>query len=126
MKRYLIALFVLSILSCQIDEGEGGRAEIQGKVFVEDYNNLGEIILADYAPDWDVFIVYGDDITYSDKTTTHLDGTYKFDYLQKGNYSVYAYSDCDNCPNNIEAIVIDTVIVDKEETIVLPDLIVRD
>jgi len=42
-----------------MDEGEGGKATIQGKVFVEDYNSLGEIVLAAYAPDWEVFIVYG-------------------------------------------------------------------
>ena len=126
VKKYIISLSLLLLMSCSMDEGEGGSATIQGKVFVEDYNSLGEIILAAYAPDWDVFIVYGDDISYSDKTTTHLDGTYRFNYLNEGEYTVYAYSKCEQCANNIEPVIIDTIIMDRNETLELPDLIVRD
>lgn len=126
LKATIFCFLILLFASCSMDEGEGGKATIQGKVFVEDYNSLGEIVLAAYAPDWEVFIVYGDDISYSDRTTTHHDGTYRFEFLNKGSYSIYAYSDCNQCPNNIEPIIMDTIIMDTEEIVELPDLIVRD
>jgi len=121
-----IGILFLSISSCTIEEGRGGRATITGKVFVEDFNNDDELIVADYAPDWKVFIVYGDDDFFSDETSTHYDGTYVFEFLYEGNYEVYAYSKCNSCPNNIEPIIIKTEITSADQIVELEDLRVKD
>jgi hypothetical protein len=45
-----------------------------------------------YAPDEDVFIIYGNDSVFSDRTRTSYEGTYRFEYLRPGSYTIYAYS----------------------------------
>jgi hypothetical protein len=126
LKPFLYSLIFLFIASCTLEEGEGGSATIQGRVFVEDVNNQGEVVVANYGPDWEVFIVYGDDVGVSDRTITHYDGTYRFNFLTEGEYTVYAYSECDFCINNIEPVIIDTIIMERDELVILPDLVVID
>jgi hypothetical protein len=43
-------------------------------------------------PGQKVFIVYGNDTIYSDDFDTDYAGCYKFDYLNEGNYTIYAMS----------------------------------
>ena len=44
--------------------------------------------------DEDVFIIYGNhEYGYDDKVKTSFDGTYRFNYLNDGNYKIYAYND---------------------------------
>jgi hypothetical protein len=40
----------------------------------------------------DVFIIYGDDISYSDKKECSYDGRFEFKYLRPGSYTLYVYS----------------------------------
>ena len=84
---------VLFFGSCKKEAGEGGRATIRGKVYAE-YWDKTYTIKADsgYAPDVDVYIIYGDEPTYGNRTKASYDGTYEFKYLQKGDYKIYAYS----------------------------------
>ncbi len=121
MKRIHIAVFVLAIftgfatLSCEKQEGTGGTSAITGKVVVRQYNaNFTALIEEYYAPDEDVFIVYGDDPVYGDKTSTNFDGTYRFEYLRKGKYTIYAYSeDSANYPTQQEIPVMRQVEITK-------------
>ena len=126
--RLIIFLSVLFLgISCSVEEGKGGRATIKGKVFVQDFNAEGtNLLVEDYAPDWEVFIIYGDDDYYGERVTTNYEGTYEFDFLHEGTYTVFAYSKCDACANNKEAILIETEIVDKDEVVILEDLVVLD
>jgi len=117
---------LLVFASCQIEEGKGGRATIQGKVFVDDFNQEGMLIVSDYVGDWDVFIIYGDSGVVDDATVTNFDGSYEFEYLYEGNYTVYAYSKCNSCANNIEPISLDVEITEADQVLVLPDLKVVD
>ena len=43
----------------------------------------------------DVFIIYGDDKSevYDDKFETDYNGKYHFEYLRKGDYTLYTYAD---------------------------------
>ena len=94
--QYFIAGFltVLIAISCEKEEGQGGTSEITGKVLVKQYNaNFTTLMEQYYAPDEDVFIIYGDDPVYGDKTSTNYDGAYRFEYLREGNYTIYAYSE---------------------------------
>jgi len=95
--KYLILCFVpafvLSLNSCEKEAGEGGQASISGHVWVKDYNTSFTVLESEYVgADEDVFIVYGDDKGYNDKTTTDYNGDFEFKYLRKGDYTIYIYS----------------------------------
>jgi hypothetical protein len=100
MKLYrnisLIALSLVLILgvSCKKEAGEGGKADIHGSIKVKKYNSTGTVIMGEYPGAYEeVFIVYGDDPSYGDKTEANPEGKYEFKYLRPGTYKIYAYSD---------------------------------
>ena len=93
MKKYFVIIFllILSLFSCSKEEGEGGRSSISGKVHMSDITggNQGEYD----APDYDVFIIYGNENNvYDDDMKTNYDGTFEFKNLREGSYRVYAYT----------------------------------
>lgn len=96
IRKIILTVLILSVffVSCSKNEGEGGTSSIKGKVLV---TLCSDDFSKEYAtfPDEErnVYIMYGDNDFYSDKTDTHYDGTFRFPYLRKGNYKVYAYSD---------------------------------
>lgn len=95
MKGHYLLLAGLLILasSCLKEAGEGGSAVIYGKVYAYDYNaEMTDYRTQYYAPDEDVYIIYGNDSVYSDRTRTHYDGSYRFQYLRPGTYTIYVYS----------------------------------
>ena len=131
MKSFLglIMLIGLSMSSCRKGEGKGGKATITGKVYVDYYNQSGSSIdKSYYARDKDVFIVYGNNTFYDDKVATHHDGSYQFDYLMPGNYTVYTYSkDVDGSADNPRILVLEEVTISsKKETVDLDDFEVND
>jgi len=125
----IIILLALFTTSCRKGEGKGGKATITGKVFVHYYNQVGSSIQKSYyARDEDVFIVYGDNTFYDDKVATHYDGSYQFDYLMPGNYTVFTYSkDVDGSADNSKIVVLEEVTIsEKNETVVLEDFVIDD
>ena len=131
MKSFLglIMLIGLSMSSCRKGEGKGGKATITGKVYVDYYNQSGSSIdKSYYARDKDVFIVYGNNTFYDDKVATHHDGSYQFDYLMPGNYTVYTYSkDVDGSADNPRILVLEEVTIsDKNQTVELDDFEIAD
>ena len=98
MKRKCIYFFIIPAVialfnACSKDAGEGGNSSIFGKVHVKDYNATFTVLTGEYdAQDEDVFIIYGDDITYSDHVSTNYDGVYQFKYLRPGKYTLFVYS----------------------------------
>jgi hypothetical protein len=124
--KIFITLIVLSlgILSCSKEEGEGGRASIQGHVFANDYNaSFTQLLGSYYAPEEDVYIIYGDNEFYDDKVKTDPSGLFEFKHLRKGNYTIFVYSkdSTGTISSGVEAVTIDAEIKDKEEVIQLPD-----
>ena len=94
-KLTIILLVCLSIIysSCEKDPGEGGNSSIKGYVHVTDYNASFVIIQGEYpGADEDVYIVYGDDISYGDRVKAGSDGNFEFKYLREGKYKIYLYS----------------------------------
>jgi hypothetical protein len=86
-------VFLLMFLSCKKQAGEGGTSFIKGKVFAKYYDKTFYLLKdSAYAPDVDVYIIYGDESTYGDHQKTSYDGTYEFKYLRKGSYKVFAYT----------------------------------
>lgn len=118
-----LALFV----SCNKEAGEGGTASITGKVLVIDLNNSGAVNGQYYGMDYDVFIVYGENNnTYSDKFSTSFDGSYAFNYLTPGKYTLFAYSKCDTCLGGQEVIKKSVEITDKKQKLVVDDLVIYE
>lgn len=88
----ILSIFIIS--SCSKEEGEGGTSTIKGKVLAKTYDNSFSHLLSEsYAPDENVFIIYGDDHeTYDNDYKTSYNGEYEFNYLQKGTYKIFSYS----------------------------------
>ncbi len=117
--RNLLLLFTSFIIlaGCEKDPGEGGNSSITGYVHVTDYNASLLIIQGEYpGADEDVFIIYGNDISFGDRTRTGPDGRFEFKYLREGNYSVYAYSD-DTTLSGKLAVSIPVEITEKKQTV---------
>lgn len=122
----LVAAAMLLISSCAKPEGEGGTSTIQGKVYAFDYNGSGVLQGEFYAADENVYIIYGDeDNYYDDRYETSFDGSYRFQYLRPGTYTVFVYSDCVSCPSGIEAISQTVEITGNNEDVILDDLEIR-
>ena len=127
MKRILsVALCLIFVLaSCKKGAGEGGTSSIKGKVYVKNYNGSGVLQGEYYGAEERVYIIYGDADFYGNDTRTSFDGTYEFDFLKKGTYTVFAYSDCDTCSSGTEAVLMKAEITDNHSTVELPDIIVK-
>lgn len=109
--------------ACKKEEGEGGKAAIRGKVFMVEYNeNTGQAVDSFYAPDQRVYIIYGDNEVADDDRDTNPEGLYRFDWLRKGDYTLYTYSDCPTCPGETEAVHTNVEIADKKEVVDAPTL----
>ena len=122
-----LAFALLCLTSCEKEEGKGGTSSITGRVVVRQYNNNFTLLVEQYdATDEDVFIVYGDDEVYGDKTTTHYDGKFRFDYLREGTYTVFAYSeDSAGYPSQREIPVMSRVTISgKNQNITVPEIII--
>lgn len=124
MRKYLLfGLLSLLTIACQKEAGTGGTATIKGKIFMQELNALGNVSAEYYAPEEDVYIIYGDDDFYGERVRTHFDGSYKFEFLHPGDYQIYTYSECD-CPAGVEAIFVDVTIASGGEDILLDDIVI--
>lgn len=118
-------LFAL-VTGCTKPEGEGGTSAIYGKVYAFDYNSSGVLQNEFYLADEDVFIIYGDeDNYYDDSYKTSFDGSFRFQYLRPGTYTVFTYSDCESCPSGTEEISQTVEITGNNQDIILDDFEVR-
>ena len=99
--RNLIFLLLIGTLfsSCKKEGGEGGTSVIEGKVYkIYTYQTpQGQTDTLYYQLDSgkDVYIIYSDDegAIYDDNFETDFNGRYRFEFLRKGDYTLYTYSD---------------------------------
>jgi hypothetical protein len=94
MKRILFAvLLLIGLAACKKGPGEGGNSSIRGYIQVVKLNSFLTDTLAIYGGyDEDVYIIYGDEITFGDRTRSNYDGKFEFKYLREGSYKIYVYS----------------------------------
>jgi hypothetical protein len=101
MKKIVLVfslVLVASLFSCKKGPGTGGKSQITGKIWIENYNTLNNIhdtyhLKDEYAGvDRNVYLIFGDDIGYGLKTKSGPDGIFQFNYLREGNYKVYVES----------------------------------
>jgi hypothetical protein len=128
MLRYLCTLSIACLLvtSCNNDPGEGGRASIQGKVFVHTVA-CDDTLASSYGIDEEVYIIAGDDPSYFERVRTGPDGTFWFPYLRKGEYEVYALSEpngCDDPFGPLTAVSVFVEIEDRKEEFVTSDIVI--
>lgn len=109
IKKIFLSLFILiTLLSCEKEEGEGGQATLKGKViFRQVYSNtllgIKDSVIAEYPyADERVYLSYGDNGIYDDDFRTDYKGEYKFDGLRKGTYTVYSVPPCKGCEKEVK------------------------
>jgi hypothetical protein len=122
-----IGIWLLVVLiagtACKKDEGKGGKISIKGKLYAKYYNKTFTTQRYEgYAPDEDVFLMYGDEVINGDDMKTSYDGSYEFKYLTKGKYKVYAYS---VDPATQEKIAVVKEVELSKDDVTLDDIIVN-
>ncbi len=120
MKNGLILFFSILTLSltnsCKKVEGPGGGAVIKGVIQEQKYNALGNVIAEYPAANQSVYLIYGTtDQFYDDDVKTSYDGSFVFNYLQKGTYTVFVYEDNANEPSGKSVVKETFEITDKGE-----------
>jgi hypothetical protein len=124
-KQFLFFLSITSILlyciSCKKGPGAGGEASIRGKVSGILYDKSFTAKLdSGYVGNWTVNILYGDDVAIDANQKTSFDGSFEFQYLRKGHYTVFVYSRSykTNLPDS--ALVLEADISEKKQVLDLP------
>ena len=100
--RNILFICVIAVFftACEKEAGEGGTSVIEGqvyKIFTSQNPFSGEWDTSFFQLDAgkDVFIIYSDNEkdVYDDKFETDYNGRYHFEFLRKGDYTVYSYAD---------------------------------
>jgi hypothetical protein len=130
----MLFIFSLLVYGCKKEEGIGGTSTIKGKIIVYDFDASYQnpVPLEVYpAADEDVYIIYGSESTvYDDDFKTSYDGTYEFKYLQKGKYTLFAYSkdssgaSIGNPSNDDIPVFVNVEITSNGSTVTAPDIII--
>ena len=96
----IICAIAIGFTACEKQSGEGGTSVIEGqvyKIFTFQNPTTGAWDTSYFQLDagLDVFIIYSNDNTelYDDKFDTDYNGKYHFEYLRKGEYTIYTYTD---------------------------------
>ncbi len=115
----LSIILLISSVSCKEYPGEGGNSSIRGTVWAKRYNSsFTNIISEGPGADENVYIIYGNETGYGDKTDASPDGTFEFKYLRPGTYKIYVYSETSTSVNPVgKAAVIVDVDVPKKGTV---------
>ena len=94
----LSACLLLFSSSCSTEPGTGGTASISGKVFGYQVNMFGTKLDSGYVADQRVYLAYGDHEFADEDTRTSFNGSFRFDKLKKGSYTIWVVSQCFSCP----------------------------
>ncbi len=133
LRSHWLVLVLSSIVlaGCTKEEGEGGRAQIVGRIMTQDYNNNpNEIAVGSPypTPEHRVYIIYGDNEFNDDDVRTGGDGRFRFPELQKGKYTIYTVSEVYrslDTPSGIEVIYRTVNIKKKDEKVDLGDIPIK-
>ena len=96
----IICAIAFGFTACEKQSGEGGTSVIEGQVykiftFQNPTTGAWDTSYFQFDAGRDVFIIYSNDNTelYDDKFDTDYNGKYHFEYLRKGEYTIYTYAD---------------------------------
>ena len=112
MRNFLLIFAVaFGLMSCEKSAGEGGTSVIEGQVYklytseivVNELDSFGndttykiiDTLYYQLDEGEDVYIIYDDneEDIYDDKFKTDYQGRYRFEYLRKGEYTIYTHAD---------------------------------
>lgn len=120
-----LACLLLCCWSCKKQEGFGGNARLRGNVHVLDYNTTFTLLLGEYpAIDESVYLVLGNDLSYTERIRTNPQGDFEFKYLYPGTYTVYTYSNDSSFLLPQVAVSRTLTIEDKDAAVQLDTMIV--
>jgi len=128
LKTGILILWLFTLAACNKTEGEGGTSTIEGVVIKQNFSNAGQFINEFPSPDEKVYIIYGEkDNIYNDEVRSHFDGRYRFDFLKKGKYQLFAYSECkpDTCPN-VVPVFVNVEITESNQIVNAPTLYIKN
>lgn len=131
-KQTSIALLIFMLCipflnSCRKGPGPGGKGTIHGRIYEYNYNKEFTSLQGQYFKgDHEVFLQYDGENTYAEKISSHYDGTFEFEYLLPGNYTVYTYSKDStlSTPGNI--VIVREVEIEKKESLDLGTIYVYE
>ena len=113
----VICVLIFSFYSCEKSAGEGGTSIIEGRIlktFTDKSEATGLDTTYYLVPmvGKDVFIIYSDNENelYDDKYETDHRGKYRFEYLRKGDYTIYTYADSVQTYDNSNPIPVDALL----------------
>lgn len=124
MKKVLFIIGVMvALVSCSKEAGVGGKTTVTGKVEAY-YVQEGSFDTLEIAPvvDARVYIVYGGGITQDDDTRTSPDGSYKFEFLNPGDYKLYAFSETLLNSSGLEEVSASVTVPSGEEEVTVPTI----
>jgi hypothetical protein len=127
MIKKIVILLLISylIFSCTQEEGEGGLASIEGKIYGKDFNSRGNLVSEGYLAGAKVYISKHNEKAYFESMDAAFDGSFKFKFLHEGSYDIWVLGDCDYCPAWQQTYVLKTVLIsNKREKVVTEDFIV--
>ena len=116
------SLALLLFSSCEKEPGDGGLATIKGKVLSYRFDNDGVLVDSGYVGGVRVYISYGDNTWVDDDVRTSYTGEYAFEWLQKGDYTIWVISDCPTCPENQQEDILKVSVDERKETVETRDL----
>ena len=125
---FIIALLPILLLACSKEPGVGGKSSISGYVFVKEIsNNTGQPTGDEYyAPEERVYIRYGENEFHDDDVRTGPEGLFKFDWLRKGDYTIFVYTECPTCDSEVDVVEVEIEITENSESIELDDIVIEN
>jgi hypothetical protein len=129
-----ILFFLLLVCSCEKEAGEGGTSSIVGSVYkISTYYNVltqqNDTVYYQLDSGEDIYIIYSEDENdfYDDNIETNWNGQYRFDYLRKGDYTVFIYADStDNLNVSYDYPIFRHVTIEENNaTYNLPDFVIE-
>ena len=125
-----LVVILFSAASCKKYAGPGGKATISGKIQGNKYDGANNLLASYPKSQYDVYIIYDNEGEESnvpnDDVETSYDGSFSFNFLQKGSYRIYTYTECPSCASGDSVIIHSVEITAKDETIDLGTINIRD
>lgn len=123
---FSVVLLSLTFSSCTKIEGPGGSSVIIGKVHAQVFDGAGNLLTEYDIPKEDVYLIYGSEsTTFDDDVETSHDGSFRFDYLEEGNYQLFVYEKCSTCPSGKNVLLMDVEITEKKSTVDVGTITIR-
>ncbi len=123
----LIGILLISFSSCKKESGYGGNSTITGKLKVKVYSRDFSIFKEENdVPNTYVYLIFGNDPSYGDRVKTSYDGTFEFNHLLPGDYTIYAYSKDTTLNFTNDIAITKTVTVTKNKLLDAGEIIIYD